>query len=131
MNTSNSAKQEALDFVRAKLQWMRSEHIWPNGLRYLWTDAFGVVLLVSLFEELDDDSYLDGAAWLIADVQRVLGRQRGIRIGEEPDRDGQYFHYLAMWRGVPLNTCRGRVVGLLHDWQGGYAKTVSGYGKRV
>ena len=27
----------------------------------------------------------------------VLGRKRGIRIGEEPDRDGQYFHYLAMW----------------------------------
>ena len=22
---------------------------------------------------------------------------RGIRIGESPDRDGQYFHYLAMW----------------------------------
>ena len=32
---------------------------------------------------------------------------------------------------VPLNTCRGRAVGLLHDWQGGYVKTVSGYGKRV
>ena len=29
------------------------------------------------------------------------------------------------------NSCRGRAVGLLHDWQGGYAKTVSGYGKRV
>ena len=27
----------------------------------------------------------------------MLGRPRGIRIGEEPDRDGQYFHYLAMW----------------------------------
>ena len=27
----------------------------------------------------------------------ALGRPRGIRIGEEPDRDGQYFHYLAMW----------------------------------
>jgi hypothetical protein len=27
----------------------------------------------------------------------VLGRPRGIRIGQEPDRDGQYFHYLAMW----------------------------------
>ncbi len=27
----------------------------------------------------------------------MLGRKRGIRIGEEPDRDGQYFHYLAMW----------------------------------
>ena len=28
---------------------------------------------------------------------RVLGRKRGIRIGEEADRDGQYFHYLSMW----------------------------------
>ena len=27
----------------------------------------------------------------------MLGRPRGIRIGEAPDRDGQYFHYLAMW----------------------------------
>ncbi len=27
----------------------------------------------------------------------MLGRSRGIRIGEEADRDGQYFHYLAMW----------------------------------
>ncbi len=25
----------------------------------------------------------------------------------------------------------GRAVGLLHDWQGGYVKTVSGYGKRI
>ena len=32
---------------------------------------------------------------------------------------------------VPLITCRGRAVGLLHDWQGGYAKTVSRYSKRV
>ena len=41
--------------------------------------------------------YLDEAEWLVAEVNRVLGRPRGIRIGEEPDRDGQYFHYLAMW----------------------------------
>ena len=27
----------------------------------------------------------------------MLGRPRGIRIAEAPDRDGQYFHYLAMW----------------------------------
>ena len=32
---------------------------------------------------------------------------------------------------VPLVTCHGRAVGLLHDWQGGHAKTVSGYGERV
>ena len=34
---------------------------------------------------------------VVAEVERVLGRPRGIRIGEAPDRDGQYFHYLAMW----------------------------------
>ena len=31
------------------------------------------------------------------EVERVLGRRRGLRIGEAADRDGQYYHYLAMW----------------------------------
>jgi hypothetical protein len=86
-----------IDTVLARLRWMRAERIWPNGLRYLWTDAFGVVLLVSLFRALGDARYLSEAEWIVAEVERVLGRRRGIRIGEEPDRDGQYFHYLAMW----------------------------------
>ena len=86
-----------IDFVLAKLRWMREQKIWPNGLRYLWTDAFGVVLLVSLCKHLREQRYLDEAEWLVAEVTRVLGRRRGIRIGEAPDRDGQYFHYLAMW----------------------------------
>jgi len=76
---------------------MRAEHIWPNGLRYLWTDAFGVVLLVSLYRALAKIEFLDEAERVVAEVDRVLGRPRGIRIGEETDRDGQYFHYLAMW----------------------------------
>ena len=41
-----------LDYVLKKLHWMRDQHIWPNGLRYLWTDAFGLVLLVSLYNDL-------------------------------------------------------------------------------
>jgi hypothetical protein len=84
-------------YVIAKLAWMRAQSIWPNGLRYLWTDAFGVVLLVSLYAESGERQYLDEAESLVAEVVRVLGRPRGIRIGEAPDRDGQYFHYLAMW----------------------------------
>ena len=84
-------------YVLEKLDWMRATGIWPNGLRYLWTDAFGLVLLVSLYAELGEERFLDEAEWLVAEVERVLGRERGIRIGEEPDRDGQYFHYLAMW----------------------------------
>lgn len=84
-------------YVVDKLASTRAESIWPNGRRYLWTDAFGVVLLVSLYAALEERRYLDEAEWVVAEVDRVLGRSRGIRIGEAPDRDGQYFHYLAMW----------------------------------
>lgn len=84
-------------YVLDKLAWMRTERIWPNGQRYLWTDAFGVVLLISLYAASGERRYLDQAEWVAAEVDRVLGRPRGIRIGEAPDRDGQYFHYLAMW----------------------------------
>ncbi len=76
---------------------MRKNRIWPNGLRYLWTDAFGVVLLVSLYLETFEERFLEEAEWVVGEVYRVLGRARGLRIGEEPDRDGQYFHYLAIW----------------------------------
>ncbi len=86
-----------IDRVLEKLEWMRRERIWPNGTRYLWTDAFGVVLLVSLYDELGEQRHLDQAEWLVSEVLRVLGRPLGIRIGEAPDRGGQYFHYLAMW----------------------------------
>jgi hypothetical protein len=84
-------------YVLEKLDWMRAERIWPNGPRYLWTDAFGVVLCVSLYRELGGSHWVDEAERLVADVERVLGRPRGLRIGEAADRDGQYFHYLAMW----------------------------------
>ena len=84
-------------YVLDKLSWMRAKRIWPNGKRYTWTDAFGVILLVSLHAETGEARFLDEAEWVVSDVERVLGRPRGIRIGEAPDRDGQYFHYLAMW----------------------------------
>ena len=86
-----------LDYVLKKLDWVRQERIWPNGLRYLWTDAFGLVLFVSLFRETGEQRWLDAANDLVVDVDCVLGRPRGYRIGETSDRDGQYFHYLAMW----------------------------------
>ena len=92
----NLVKQN-IPAVLEKLAWMRAEGIWPKGLRYLWTDAFGLVLLVSLYHELQDERYLAKAEGLVAEVERVLRRPRGLRIGEAEDRDGQYFHYLAMW----------------------------------
>lgn len=113
-----------LNYVFTKLAWMRAQRIWPNGLRYLWTDAFGVVLLTSLYAETGERHFLDEAEWLVEEVERVLGRPRGIRIGEAPDRDGQYFHYLAMWlfalatlgRYLPEYRQRGvRLVHQIHD----------------
>ena len=89
--------QHDLDYVLSKLDWMRAERIWPNGLRYLWTDAFGLVLYVSLFRETGEQRWLDAARDLVVDVDCVLGRPKGYRIGEAADRDGQYFHYIAMW----------------------------------
>ncbi|MEX2524596.1 MAG: hypothetical protein WD750_06535 [Gammaproteobacteria bacterium] len=86
-----------IDYVKTKLQWMEEQAIWPNGLRYLWTDAFGLVLYVSLYQYTADDIWLERARRLVDEVYRVLGRSRGLRIGEEPDRDGQYYHYLIMW----------------------------------
>ena len=113
-----------IPYVLDKLNWMRAERIWPNGLRYTWTDAFGVVLLVSLYAELNEQRFLDEAEWVVSEVERVLGRPRGIRIGEAADRDGQYFHYLAMWlyalsvlaRHVPAYRTKGiDLVHQIHD----------------
>lgn len=111
----------AIEHVLATLRWLRDARIWPNGQRYLWTDAFGVVLLVSLRDALRDDDWLAEAEWIVAEVERVLGRPHGIRIGEADDRDGQYFHYLAMWlfalqrlgRAVPRY--RDRAIALARD----------------
>jgi hypothetical protein len=73
-----------LDWVRNRLAWMREQRIWPNGLRYLWTDAFGVVLLVSLYDELKEERYLQEAEWVVSEVDRVLGRPRGVLHPEGP-----------------------------------------------
>jgi hypothetical protein len=93
--------------VLERMDWMRSHGIWPNGRRYLWTDAFGVVLLVSLHRATGEARYLEDARALVADVEHVLGRPRGLRIGEAADRGGQYFHYLAMW--MYALACLGRL----------------------
>jgi hypothetical protein len=116
------AMSHDVEYVLSRLDWMRRQRIWPNGLRYLWTDAFGVVLLVSLRERLADDRYLREAEWVVAEVNRVLGRPRGIRIGEEADRDGQYYHYLSMWLFALWRL--GQILPRYHDEAVALAKTI-------
>ena len=79
-----------ISYVLETLRWMREQRIWPNGLRYLWTDAFGVVLLVSLYRELGDEIFLREAEWVVSEVDRVLGRPRGVRIGEHVRQSGSF-----------------------------------------
>jgi hypothetical protein len=54
--------------VLDKVSWMRAERISPNGRRYTWTDAFGVVLLVFLYAELGKPRFLDEAEWVASEV---------------------------------------------------------------
>lgn len=86
--------------------------------RYLWTDAFGVLNLITLHRLTNSTSYLHCAARLVDAVHMILGRTRsqdsylpgasperplsgGLRIGKDeetgPDGDGQYHHYLTLW----------------------------------
>ncbi|KAJ5678965.1 hypothetical protein N7462_007209 [Penicillium macrosclerotiorum] len=94
--------------------------------RYLWTDAFGVINLLTMHQEyrraggeaLNDDRYLKLAHQLINTVHNILGWTRdgqsrlpgatdsnplggGLRIGKTDehgsDCDGQYHHYLTLW----------------------------------
>ena len=60
-----------ITYVLDKLSWMRAERIWPNGQRYTWTDAFGVVLLVSLYAELVKLRFLDEAEWVVSDISTI------------------------------------------------------------
>ncbi len=92
-----TSADEDLRIVRNKLRWMGQHGAWPNGDRYLWTDACGVVLLVSLYHHLGDETHLEQARWVAAQVDRVLGLRKGIRTGERWDRDGQFFGHLTMW----------------------------------
>lgn len=86
-----------LDCVLAKLNWMQANRIWPNAMRSVDRRLRRRAPGLALRKARKNPMYLDCAERLVAEVDRVLGRPRGLRIGQEPYRDGQYFHYLAMW----------------------------------
>lgn len=88
---------EALDLVLDRLGWVRDFGVWPHGPRDLLTDALGVICLVSLHRELGEERYLAEAEWVAREVDRVLGRRKGIRTAEAVDARGQTFRSLAMW----------------------------------
>lgn len=124
--------QQAMESVYGRFWNIRDPENWSppqrsggHRGRYLWTDAFGVVNLLTMHKEYtiagggcDDTRYLALARRLVETVHDVLGRTRdgrsrlpgatdnhplggGLRIGKTdahgPDCDGQYHHYLTIW----------------------------------
>ena len=87
----------SLDLVLDRLGWVRSYGIWPHGPRDLWTDALGVICLTSIYRELEEDWVLAEAEWVSQEVDRVLGRRKGIRTAEGVAGQGQTFRAQALW----------------------------------
>ena len=125
--------QQAMESVYGSFSNIPDPQNWTPPLksgghrgRYLWTDAFGVINLLTMHREYtraggdsgNDDRYLVLARRLVETVHDVLGWTRdgrsrlpgatdnnplggGLRIGKTDehgsDCDGQYHHYLTVW----------------------------------
>ncbi|KAJ5408585.1 hypothetical protein N7509_002468 [Penicillium cosmopolitanum] len=125
--------QQAMESVYGDFSNIESPESWSppqrsggHRGRYLWSDAFGVINLLTMHKEycragndtVNDDRYLIIAGRLIDTVHDVLGWTRdglsrlpgatddnplggGLRIGKTDehgsDCDGQYHHYLTIW----------------------------------
>ncbi len=88
---------DTTEMVLDRLGRVRGARLWPHGIRDLWTDALGVLCLTNLARDLSEDRYLDEAEWVAQEVDRILGRARGIRMAEGPDGNGQSFRSQALW----------------------------------
>jgi hypothetical protein len=88
---------QALDLVLQRLDQLRDFGVWPQGSRDLWTDGLGVICLLSVYRDTGDEKALREAEWVAREVDRVLGRRRGIRTAERMDDRGQTFRSLALW----------------------------------
>ena len=86
-----------MKLVLDRLQSLRARGVWPGGARDLWTDALGVLCLLNLHSEMEEMRYLEEAQVVALNVDRILGRRKGICLGEGPESEGQTFRSLALW----------------------------------
>jgi hypothetical protein len=84
-------------------------------------DALGVLCLVSLFREFREEHFLAEAEWVAQEVDRILGRRRGIRMAERVDGEGQTYRSQAFWvfalhrLGETLPPYRQRALSLVRE----------------
>jgi hypothetical protein len=132
-----AAVSQNLDQVLGRLCRIREEGLWPNGLRDLWADALGVICLLSLFRTTGEERYLAEAEWVAQEVDRVLGRRRGIRLAERPDGTGQTFRSQALWvfalhrLGQIKPQYKARAVGLVREIHAPFVRPRAGIISRM
>jgi hypothetical protein len=126
-----------LDLVADRLRRLRANGLWPNGLRDLWADALGVICLLSLFQATGESRHLAKAEWVAREVDRILGRRRGIRMAEGPDAAGQSFRSQALWiyalqrMGQVLPPYRTRALSLVREIHAAFVRPEAGILSRM
>jgi hypothetical protein len=132
-----AAVSQNLDQVQGRLCRIREEGLWPNGLRDLWADALGVICLLSIFRMTGEERYLAEAEWVAQEVDRVLGRRRGIRLAERPDGTGQTFRSQALWvfalhrLGQVKPQYKARALGLVREVHAAFVRPRAGIISRM
>lgn len=89
--------KEPFETVPEDFHRVRTQGLWPGASRDLWTDAMGVLCLLNVHVESGEGRPLAEAEWVAREVDRVLGRRRGITAMEGPDERGQAFRSLVLW----------------------------------
>src|SRR5438874_1794316 len=79
--SGSQAMSDAVEYVLAKLDWMERERIWPNGLRYLWTDAFDGYVSYRLLGEAALGSEIAEMRALIEAQYRSLAIDQDLGLG--------------------------------------------------
>ncbi len=126
-----------LDATLDRLASIREAGLWPYGLRDLWADALGVITLLNLHADSGEEGYLREAAWVALEVDRVLGRRRGIRIAQGPDGEGQSFRALAIWiwalhrLGEILPEFQARALALVREIHAPFVRPRTGIASRM
>jgi hypothetical protein len=128
---------QSLETVLDRLGHVRDFGIWPHGTRDLWTDALGVICLASLYQDVREDWILAEAEWVAHEVDRVLGRRKGIRTAESVEGRGQTFRSLALWifalhrLGGLVPEYRHRALGLIREIHAPFVRPGAGIISRM
>jgi hypothetical protein len=100
-------------------------------------DALGVLCLVSLYRQFGEEHFLAEAEWVAQEVDRILGRRRGIRMAERVDAEGQTFRSQALWvfalhrLGETLPPYRQRALSLVREIHAPFVRPGAGIVARM